>query len=65
MHVELSVGELCLVCVALAFLRDSYTDMAESCEAQDPPLVQSAADNEASARSLTALVDRLKPLIKP
>jgi len=69
MQVELSDSEIQVVCVALAYLRDTYNDQAESTKTatlpEGRPLVEMEADYTSSANSLQALIDKLTPLFKP
>ena len=68
MQVELSAAELRLVCVGLAFLRNSYQEDADACQARSaegPAFVEMAADHGGSAASLQSLIDRLRPLLRP
>jgi len=69
MQVELSDGEISVVCVALAYMRDAYNDLAESTKTaglpEGQPLVEMEADYTASADSLQSLIDKLTPLFRP
>ena len=69
MQVDLSDREIRVVCAALAYLRDSYSDLAESTKMaglpEGRPLVEMEADYTASADALQSLIDKLTPLLEP